>query len=127
MRLPPMTTRLWMAAVAGAEAVFTVIYWRCCNIELWGFIVLGSILLSLVAPILLIWLSKDAARHLTVWTLRILVPTLVVSLASLAAQGEKGFLSNSQGVLTGCVFQIASVGLIYLLACLRHAWSSRGL
>jgi hypothetical protein len=127
MRLPRMTTRLWMAAVAGAEALFTVIYWGCCNIELWGFIVLGSILLSLVAPILLIWLSKDAARHLTVWTLRILVPTLVVSLASLAVQGEKGFLSNSQGVLTGCVFLIASVGLLYLLACLRHAWSSRGL
>jgi hypothetical protein len=35
MRLPRMTTRLWMAAVAGAEALFTLIYWRCCNIELW--------------------------------------------------------------------------------------------
>jgi hypothetical protein len=46
MRLLRMTTRLWMAAVAGAEAMFTVIYWRYCNIELWGFIVLGSILLS---------------------------------------------------------------------------------
>jgi hypothetical protein len=36
MRLPRMTTRLWMAAVAGAEALFSVIYWGCCNIELGG-------------------------------------------------------------------------------------------
>jgi hypothetical protein len=127
MRLPRMTSRLWMAAVAAAEALFTVIYWICCNIELWGYIVLGSILLSLVAPILLIGLSKDAARQVTIWILCILVPTLVVSLASLAVQGDQGFLSNSQGVLTGCVFLIASVGLGYLLACSRHSLSSRGL
>jgi hypothetical protein len=56
-----------------------------------------------------------------------LVPSLVASFISLAAQGDRGFLSNSQGVLTGCVFLILSVGLGYLLACLRHALSSRGL
>jgi hypothetical protein len=126
MRLPRMTTRRWMAVVAAAEALFTVIYWICSNIELWAYIVLGSMLLSLVAPLLLIGLPKDAARHVTIWTLRILVPTLVISLASLAAQRDQGFLSNSLGVVTGCVFLIASVGLGYLLACLRHALSSQG-
>ena len=127
MRLPRMTTPRWMVVVAAAEALFTVIYWVCCNIEIWGYIILGSMLFSLVALILLIALSKDAARHATIWALRILVPTLVVSLASLAAQGEQGFLSNSLGVLTGCVFLIASVAFGYLLACLRHALSHRGL
>ena len=59
-------------------------------------------LLSLAAPIVLVVLSKEAARHATVWALRILVPTFVVGSASLTAQGEHGFLSNSLGVLTGC-------------------------
>jgi hypothetical protein len=127
MRLPRMTTRRWMVVVAAAEALFTVIYWLGCNIEICGYIVLGSMLLSLLAPILLVALSKDAARQVTVWALRILVPTLVVSFTSLMAQGDHGFLSNSQGVLTGCVFLIVSVGLGYLLACLRYAISSRGL
>jgi hypothetical protein len=122
-----MTTRWWMIVVAAAESLFTVIYWRCCDSMLWGQIVLGSMLLSLVAPILLVSLSKEAAKRVTVWALRILVPTFVVSFASLTAQGDHGFLSNSQGVLTGCVFLILSVGLGYLLACLRHAWSCRGL
>jgi hypothetical protein len=49
MRLPRMTTQFWMCVVAAAEALFTVIYWICCNIALWGYIVLGSTLLSLVA------------------------------------------------------------------------------
>jgi hypothetical protein len=102
-------------------------FWLCCNSELWGFIFLGSVLLSLAAPILLVCLSKEAAGRITIWALRILVPTLVVSLISLAAQGDHGFLSNSQGVLSGCVFLILSVGLGYLLASLRHALSRRGL
>jgi hypothetical protein len=127
MQLPRMTTLRWMVAVAAAEALFTVMYWLCCDSELWGYIVLGSVLLSLVAPILLVSLSKEAARRGTIWALRILVPTLVVSFIALAAQGERGFLSNSLGVLNGCVFLILSVGLGYLLACLRHALSSRGL
>jgi hypothetical protein len=113
--------------VAAAEALFTVIYWRCCDIELYWCIVLGSMLLSLAAPILLVGRSKDAARRVTVWALRILVPTFVVSFTSLAAQGDHGLGSNSQGVLTGCVFLILSVGLSYPLACLRHAWACRGL
>ncbi len=50
MRLPRMTTRLWMVVVAAVEALFTVIYWICCNLELWGYIVLGSMFLSLMAP-----------------------------------------------------------------------------
>src|SRR5262249_9532965 len=123
MRPPRMTTLRWMVVVAVAEALFTVIYWLCCDIELWGDIVLGSMLLSLVAPILLVGLSKDAARRVTVWALHIIAPTFVVSFASLMAQADHGFLSNSQGVLTGCVFLILSVGLGYLLAYLRHAWS----
>jgi hypothetical protein len=127
MQLPRMTTLRWMVAVAAAEALFTVMYWLCCDSELWGYIVLGSVLLSLVAPILLVGLSKEAAGRVTIWALRILVPMLVVSFISLAAQGDRGFLSNSQGVLTGCVFLILSVGLGYLLACLRHALSSRAL
>ena len=127
MRLPPMTTWRWMVVVAAAESLFAVMYWLCCDIELWGYIFLGSMLLSLVTPILLVGLSKDAARRVTVRALRILVPTFVVSFTSLMAQGDRGFLSNSQGVLTGCVFLILSVGLGYLLACLRHAWSCRGL
>jgi hypothetical protein len=58
MQLPRMTTLRWMVAVAAAEALFTVMYWLCCDSELWGYIVLGSVLLSLVAPILLVGLSK---------------------------------------------------------------------
>jgi hypothetical protein len=122
-----MTTWRWMVVVAAAESLFTVMYWLCCDIELWGYIVLGSMLLSLVAPIVLVGLSKHTARRVTVWALRILVPTSVVSFTSLTAQGDHGFLSNSQGVVTGCVFLILSVGLGYLLACLRHAWFCRGL
>jgi hypothetical protein len=127
MRPPRMTTLQWMVVVGAAEALFTVIYWRCCDSMLWGLIVLGSMVLSLAAPILLVSRSKEAARRSTVWALRILVPTFVVSFASLTAQGDHGFLSNSQGVLTGCFFLILSVGLGYLLACLRHALSGRGL
>ncbi len=128
MRPPRMTTLRWMIVVAAAEALFTVIYWRCCDSMLWGgLIVLGSMVLSLAAPILLVSRSKEAAKRSTVWALRILVPTFVVSFASLAAQGDHGFLSNSQWVLTGCFFLILSVGLGYLLACLRHALSGRGL
>jgi hypothetical protein len=44
MQLPRMTTLRWMVAVAAAEAVFTVMYWLCCDSELWGYIVLGSVL-----------------------------------------------------------------------------------
>ena len=82
-----------------------------------GYIVL-VVTLSLVAPILLVAASKDAARHVTVWALRVLSSTLVVSFISLAAQGDRGFLSNSQGVLTGCVFLFLSVGLGNVLAWL---------
>jgi hypothetical protein len=127
MQLPRMTTLRWMVAVAATEALFTLMYWLCCDSELWGYILLGCALLSLAAPILLVGLSKEAAGRVTIWALRILVPTLVVSFLSLAAQGDRGFLSNSLGVLTGCVFLILSVGLGYLLACLRHALSNRGL
>jgi hypothetical protein len=76
-----MTTWRWMVVVAAAESLLTVIYWRCCDIELFWYLVLGSMLLSLVAPILLVSLSKDAARRVTVRALRILVPTSVVSFA----------------------------------------------
>jgi hypothetical protein len=116
-----------MVVVAAAEALFTVMCWRGCDIRVWMHIFLGFMLLSLMAPVLLVALSKEAAERGTVWALRILVPTLVVSLASHTAQGERGFLSNSQGVAMGCVFLILSVGLGYLLACLRHAFSTRGL
>ena len=127
MQLPRMTTGRWMIAIAVAEALFTVMCWRYCDSMLFGPIVLCTMLLSLAAPIVLVVLSKEAARHATVWALRILVPTFVVSSASLTAQGEHGFLSNSQGVLTGCFFLILSVGLGYLLACLRHTVSARSL
>jgi hypothetical protein len=122
-----MTTRRWLVVVAAAEALFTVMYWAYCDIKLWMHIILGSLLLSLMAPILLVGLSKEAAGRVSVWALRILVPTLAVSLASLMAQGERGFLSNSQGVATGCAFLILSVGLGYLLARLRHGLCSRRL
>jgi predicted Kef-type K+ transport protein len=118
MRLPRITTGLWMAVIAAAEALFTVMCWRCCD-RLFLPIVLCTMLLSLAAPIVLVVLSKEAARHATVWALRLLVPTFVVSSASLTAQGEHGFLSNSQGVQTGCFFLI--------LACLRHTVSARSL
>ena len=126
MRLPRITTGLWMAVIAAAEALFTVMCWRCCD-RLFVPIFLCTMLLSLAAPIVLVVLSKEAARHATVWALRILVPTFVVSSASLTAQGEHGFLSNSQGVQIGCFFLILSVGLGYLLACLRHTVSARSL
>jgi hypothetical protein len=116
-----------MIVVAAAESLFTVMFWRRWDIELCGHIILGSMVLSLAAPILLVSRSKEAAKRSTVWALRILVPTFVVSFASFTVQGDRGFLSNSQGVLTGCFFLILSVGLGYLLACLRHAWSCRGL
>ena len=125
MQLPRLNTLRWMAAVGAAEAIFVVIYGFCCDGELWGYIVLGSLLLSLVAPILLVGLSNEAAGRVTSCALRTLIPTLVVSSISLAAQGDRGFLSNSQGVLTGCIFLILSVGLGYLLACLRCAFSGR--
>ena len=127
MQLPRMTTLRWMVAVAVAEALFTVMYWLCFDGELWMPIFLGFVLLSLVAPFLLVGQSKEAAKRSTVWALRILVPTFLVSAASLTAQGERGFLSNSQGVLTGCFFLILSVGLGYLLAGLRHSLSGRRL
>ena len=127
MRLPRMTTGRWMVVITAAEALFTVMCWRCCESMLFGPIVLCTMLLSLVAPVLLVVLSKGSARRVTVWALRILVPTFVVSFTSLMAQGDHGFLSNSQGVLTSCFFLILSVGFGYLLACLRHAWSCRGL
>ena len=126
MRSPRITTGHWMAVIAAAEALFTVMCWRCCD-RLFAPIVLCTMLLSLAAPIVLVVLSKEAARHATVWALRILVPTFVVGSASLTAQGEHGFLSNSLGVLTGCFFLILSVGLGYLLACLRHTVSARSL
>jgi hypothetical protein len=117
-----------MIAIAVAETLVTAIYWRCCDIMFLGPIfLLGSMLLSLATPLVLVCLSKEAAGRVAVWAVRVLVPTFVVSFASLAAQGDHGFLSNSQGVLTGCLFLILSAGLGYFLASLRHALSGRGL
>jgi hypothetical protein len=47
MQQPRMTTLRWMVTVAAAEALFSVMYWLCCDSELWGYIVLGSALLGI--------------------------------------------------------------------------------
>ncbi len=86
-----------------------------------------SAMVSIAVYPFLYALSKETVRRVTAWALCIIVPTLVASLASLIVRGDRGFFSNSQSVVTGCVFLIVALGLSYLGICWRDSLPRRGL
>lgn len=67
--------------------------------------------------------TRQDARSVVIWTLSLLVPMLLVSCTSVALPGRSGGFDGGPGMVTLCSALIASVGLGYRIAALRHATS----
>ena len=92
----------------------------------WVTIVGAALALSLCVPIGMALLSPGAAWRLTWWAWLVTIPTILISGLMLVSQGERGFLSNSQGICMGSLLLALSFGVGYAASTAVMLYSGAG-